>query len=97
MEKNLDVSELVTNSAVNTKIREVENKIPNHDVYIITQKLTSRNFAARLKQTNLARKNDDADFVKQTDFDDKLKNINKVTSNKTKHVAVEKQLNDLSK
>ena len=57
---------------------------------------TSKNFAARLKQTNLASKNDFADFVKQTDFDDKLKNINKkVTLNKTKYVAVEKKLTDL--
>ena len=45
---------------------------------------TSDNFAARLKQANLASKNDITDFVKKTDFDDKLKNLNKkVTSNKT--------------
>ena len=34
-----------------------------------------------------------ADFVKQTDFDDNLKNVYKqITSNKTKHVAVGKKL-----
>ena len=30
-----------------------------------------------LAQANLARKNDIANFVKKTDFDDKLKNLNK--------------------
>ena len=40
------------------------------------------NFAARLKQANL---------VNKTDFDDKLKNLNKkITSSKTKHVLVKK-------
>ena len=50
-----DVSKLVTNSASNTKIGEVENKIPNHDVYISTRelnKLTSENFAGSFKQRN---------------------------------------------
>ena len=33
----------------------------------------------------------------KTDFDDNLKNLNKkVTSNKTKHVLVENELNELS-
>ena len=38
-----------------------------HDKYITTQefnKLTVENFAARLKQANLASKNDIADFIK---------------------------------
>ena len=40
-------------------------------------------FANKLKQTNLASKNNINDFVKKTDFDNKLKNISKrVTSNK---------------
>ena len=40
-------------------------------------------FANELKQTNLASKNNITDFVKNTDFDNKLKNISKtVTSNK---------------
>ena len=52
------------------------------------------NFAATLAKANLARKND---FVKKkTDFDDKLKNLNKnVTSNKTKDVLIENGLNEL--
>ena len=37
----------------------------------------SDSFTARLKKANLASKNDIADFVKKTDFDDKLKNFNK--------------------
>ena len=45
----------------------------------------SNNFAVILAQAKLAAKADLADFVKKTDFDDKLKNLNKkVTSNKTK-------------
>ena len=54
------------------------------------------NFAARLKQAKLAPKADTADFVKEKDFNDKLKVFNKkVTSNKTKHVVAEKKLTDL--
>ena len=35
-------------------------------------------------------------FVNKTDFDDKLKNLNKkVTSNKTKHLLVENDLKEL--
>ena len=54
--------------------------------------ITAENFAARLPQANLGTKSDIADFVKKTDFDDKLKNLNKkVTSNKTKHLLVENE------
>ena len=62
----------------NTKI---ENKINHHDnvKYIPTQKfnkLTAHNFTARLKQANLASKNDFTNFViKTTDFDNKLLNL----------------------
>ena len=42
----------------------------------------------------MAGKNDIANFVIKTDLDDKLKNLNKkVTSNKTKQVPVENELN----
>ena len=41
-------------------------------------------------QVNLAGKIDIANFVKKTDFDDKLKYLNKkVISNKTEHLLVE--------
>ena len=43
------------------------------------------NFATRLAQENLASKNDIANFVKKTDFDEKLKYFNK------------NELNELSK
>ena len=41
---------------MNIKISEVENKIPDHDKYIITpecNKLLAENFTARLKQATL--------------------------------------------
>ena len=54
-----------------------------------------------MKQANLAGKNhipDITDFVKTTDFDDKLKNLyKKVTSNKTRHVEFNTNLDDLEK
>ena len=39
-------------------------------------KLTVENSPSRLKQANLATKGDIADFVKKTDFDHELKNLN---------------------
>ena len=72
-----------------TKITETELKLvdDNHEKYITTpefNKLTAGNFPARLKQANLVRK---------TDFNDKLKSLNqKNNSNKTKNLLVENQL-----
>ena len=52
----------ITNLATaTTALTAVENKIPDHCEYIITQefnKLTAENFTARLKQANLATKGD---------------------------------------
>ena len=77
----------MTTTVFNTKISEVENKIPNHDKYITTSefnKLTAENYATRLKQANLMTK---------TDFDKKLASFSKrITSNKTKYLAVKKKL-----
>ena len=90
----------ITNLDTTTALTAVENKI-DHSKYITTpvfNKLTAENFNARLAQANLASKNDIANFVKNTDFDDKLKFLNKkITSNKTKHVLVENEVNELSK
>ena len=90
----------VTNLATNTAFTAVENKIPDHSKYITTpefNKVTANNFASRLAQVNLSSKTDIANLVKKTDFDDKLKILNKkVTSNKTKHVLAENELNELS-
>ena len=85
-----DTSSLVTTIILNTKISEVEIKIPDSSKYITTQefnKLTAENMAARLKQVDLANK---------TDFDNKLTSFNRwITSNKTKHLEVQKKLNSL--
>ena len=85
-----------------TKIGKIEKKIPSHNKYITTpevNKLTAENVAARLAQAKLATKSDNANFVKKTDFDNKLKkyyNINeKITLNKSKHLLVENKLNEL--
>ena len=90
----------ITNLDTTTALTAVENKI-DHSKDITTpvfNKLTAENFNARLAQANLASKNDIANFVKNTDFDDKLKFLNKkITSNKTKHVLVENEVNELSK
>ena len=56
----------MTTTVLNTKISEVENKIPDNSKYITTpefNKLTAEVFAARVKQ---------ADLVNKTDFDNKL-------------------------
>ena len=61
-----DTSGLVITTVLNTKISEVENKIPNNDKYITTpefSKLTAESFARRLTQTNL---------VSKTNFDNKI-------------------------
>ena len=59
--------------------------------------MTADNFAARLLQENLATKTDITDIVKQTNFDGKLKNLNrKVASNKSKHLQAEKKVTDLT-
>ena len=42
------------------------------------KKLTAETFAARLSQVSLACKRDAANFVKSTDFDNKLKNLIKM-------------------
>ena len=88
-----NVSNLVKKTVYNTKISEIDNKIAtdhDHDKYITSQvlnKLTSENFTTILKQANLASRNDIANFAKERDFDNKLKDV---TSNKT-------ELNELSK
>ena len=83
-------SDLVITTVLNTKISEVENKIPDNFKYITTQecnKLTAESFEARLNQ---------GDLVKKTDFDNKLASSNRrITSNKTKHLEIQKKLNGI--
>ena len=95
-----DTSDLVRKAGYDTNIDEIQKKIPVHYKYITAteySKLTKESFAGRLKQANLSSKNDIADFVKKTDFDVKLRQINnKVTSNKLRHAGTAKKLNDSS-
>ena len=88
-----------TNLAITIALTAVENKLLDHSKYTTTPesiKLTAENFTSRLKQGNLAAKGDIADFVKETDFDDKLKHLNKnVISSKSKHSLVEYELKKL--
>ena len=49
-----------------------------------------------MEHANLASKNGIANFVKKTNFADKLKNLNKkATSNKSKHLLTENELKKL--
>ena len=85
-----DTSALVTSTILNTKVSEIENKIPENSKYITNQefhKLTVENFEARLKQ---------ADLVNKPDFDEKLTTRNTgITSNKVKHLEVQKEVNSV--
>ena len=68
----------ITNLATYTGFTAVENKTPDHSKYITTPEfktLIADNFTTRLKQVNLANKRCIADFVRKTDFNDKLKKI----------------------
>ena len=61
------------------KILEIEKKITDRGKHFTTiefNELTKENFAERLKQANLASKNDIADSVKNTEFDEKPIKIN---------------------
>ena len=67
--------------------------LPGHSTYITTSefnKVAAESVAARLAHANLGSKTD------VVNFDDKLKKFKKnVTSNKTKYVLVENELNEL--
>ena len=79
----------MTKTVLNTKISEVENKIPDNSKYITNQEFNGRKSAATLKQANL---------VNKTDFDNELRSFNKqITSNKTKHLEIQKKINNLIK
>ena len=69
----------------NTNICEIEKKITdhNHKKYITTpefNKFTTQSSASTLKRANLVSKSNIANFVNDTDFDNKLKGV---TSNKS--------------
>ena len=80
------VSNLVKKTDYNTNVSDIEKKITdhNHDKYFTTpefNKFTAEIFGLRLKQANLARKSDIANFVKKTDFDNNLKDQIKIKMN----------------
>ena len=84
-----DTSGLVTTTVLNTKISEVNNKIPDSSKHINTQEfkeLMAENAAARLKQ---------ADLVNKTDFDNKLTSSDRRITSHKKYLEVEKKLNSL--
>ena len=78
----------MTATVLNTKNSDIENKIPDDARYITTpefNKLTAERFTPRLKQ---------ADLVIKIDFDNNLTGFNrKITSNKTKYLQVQKNIN----
>ena len=74
----INTSELVLKTDYKTKIKEIEDKIPDHDKYITISefnKLTKENFDEKSQKENLASKNYIADFIKKTGFDEKLRTI----------------------
>ena len=82
----IDILNDIVNEYNNTYHRKIKMKpVDVKDNAYIDNKLiiTAENFAARLAQANLATESDIANFVNKTDFDEKLKNVNKkVTSTK---------------
>ena len=65
---------------------------------LLLKKVNIRKFCCKVSQGNLTSKNDIAVLVKKIGFHKKLKNLNKnVTSNNTRHILVENELNELSK
>ena len=83
-----DTSGLMTKTVWNTNASEVDGKISKNSTCITTKrfnKLIAEHFAARLKQI---------DLVNKTDFDKKQTRFKRqITSNKTKHIEVQKELN----
>ena len=83
---------MVKKTDCNTKTTEIDNKLNNHnhDKYIDTSefnKIAADVFNARIAQGNL---------IAKKDFDAKLSSLNKkITQNKTKHLPVENELNNL--
>ena len=82
-------------------MRILDHDYDHDNKYITTQvfnKLTAEHLTARVNQANPATKSDIDDFVENTDFDNKLENLNKkVTSNKSEHVEAKKKLTGIRK
>ena len=91
---------ILSKNDYDTIISEIEKKKLDPDCYkyITTQeftKLMADNFAERLAQANLATEADIDGCLEKTNFDDKLKKLNKKSQLK-KHVLAQNDLNELS-
>ena len=84
------VSNLIKKADYNTKVTEKKLTDHNHDKYTDTlefNKLAADVFNARIAQANQ---------ITKTDFDAKLSRLNrKITTNKSKYLLVENELNNL--
>ena len=91
----------ITNLAITNALTAVENKTAHRSKYILTlefNNLKTEKIASRLAQANLARTSEMANFLKKTEFDDKLIKLHRdVYSNKTKHPLFENELNEQSR
>ena len=96
-----NTNELTKKADYKIKLKEIENKIPNHDKYLTFpkfNKFSTTIFDEKLKQRKFklnksVTKSDIADSIKYTYFDAKPRNINnEITSNKTKHLEAERKL-----
>ena len=79
---------------------KIEKKVTtdyDHNKYITTQEfILTTNLVVRSAQSNLRSKCYIADFIKEIDFDDKLKKLDEnVASSKIKNVLVENELNEI--
>ena len=86
------VSKLVKKLTITQKLVKLKIKLLLIMIVIIILllNLSSENFTATLPQTNLASKNDIAKFVKKTDFEDKLKSLNKIELKKVRATLKER-------
>ena len=77
---NAKMNKVKSNCFNTTVVTAVENEILDDRKYITTpefNKSTLENFSARLLQATLGSKNDIANFLKKTGFDNKLRNLSK--------------------
>ena len=83
-------NDVVKIDVYNAKIWDIEDK--THDITNLAPNTTLNAKTNKVKNAILTI----AYFVEKTDFDDKLNDVNKkIASNKTKHVLVENELNEL--
>ena len=86
------ISNLVKKADYNTKITEIENKLNNHNHDKYTDTSEFNKLAADVSNARLAQ----ANLITKTDLDAKFPNRNrKITQNKSKHLLVENELNQL--